>query len=88
MTVFRNKQSALDAKRDANISEWNKALEAAAKLVGTDGFTFVRRYMDHATMSAKVEVMRGNHKVKGEYDEATHVAPDDMVAAAILSLRR
>ena len=70
------------------MSEWNDALDAAAKLVGKTGFTWVRRHIDLKTMTAKIEVFPGRAKVKGDWDECTHCDGEDMAAAAILSLKR
>lgn len=69
------------------MSEWNKALEAAAKLVGKDGYTFIRRKLAD-DMTCAVEIRKGDPTIRGDYDEAVHVPPDDMAKAAILSLRR
>lgn len=71
------------------MSEWNDALDAAAALLAK-GYTWVRRPLDPSTMTHKIEVYPGNPTIKGDYVEATHVAPgsDGMDAAAVLSLRR
>lgn len=68
--------------------EWNEAIEAAARLIGETGYTYVRRPLDLVTMTQRVEIFPGRTEISGEYDEATGCSPDPMAAAAILSLRR
>lgn len=73
-----------------DIPSWNAALEAAAILLGRDGYTWVRRPLDPKTMTYPVEIKRGDAKVRGEWSECCHCTPDDegKDAAAILSLRK
>lgn len=67
---------------------WNAALEAAADLIGTRGYAYVRRPFDPATMTTKFEILVGDGLPTGEHDEFCHCSPEPMTAAAILSLRR
>lgn len=69
--------------------QWNAALDAAALLVAR-GFTYVRRPLDAKTMTNKVEIKSGDAKIRGDWDDACHVSPDEegRTVAAILSLKR
>jgi hypothetical protein len=73
-----------------DVRSWNAALDAAAILLGRDGYTYIRRPLDAKTMTCPIEIKRGDARVRGDYTDATHCTPDpegkDM--AAILSLKR
>jgi len=73
-----------------DVKSWNAALDAAAILLGRDGYTYIRRPLDTKTMTHPIEIKRGHANVTGDYIDATHCTPDDegKDMAAILSLKR
>ena len=58
------------------VSEWNDALDAAARLFAK-GYKVVRRPLDEKTMTYRIDVYPGDPKVKGDYIEACHCGPND-----------